>query len=116
MFGLQSSLPPLQSVVPAAQSPGRIDVQAAPDSGFPSSVKPSQLLSTPSHFSALGVPSMSLHSSAPMLHSLKPSCLHAPTPTLHGWPYTAHGGTLMAIVQKPVSGMSPGVVNVTATM
>src|SRR5206468_1967602 len=64
--------------VPAEQTPCSPVTQAPPPSGFPSSVCPSQSLSTPSQISGAGAPAW--HESTPVAQA--PAEAQAPTPQL----------------------------------
>src|SRR5262245_51242706 len=74
--------PPLHVVVPAAQVPRRPVLHAAPPPGLPSSVTPSQSLSTPSHSSVEG-DAFCTHTSEPFWQDSVPK-EHTPgRPVLH---------------------------------
>ena len=96
MVALHLSAPAVQAVVPAAQTPGRPLAQATPPPGFPLSTVPSQLLSMPSHTSAVGIPAVTLQTvTLGPPQTLVPEAWQAPTPTVQAAPKFAHCGTLM---------------------
>ena len=73
MFESQIRVPLWQTMVPAAQTPGRPVVQALPPPGFPSSTTPSQLLSIPSQASGIPERLIGDASSQSPAHSACPS-------------------------------------------
>src|SRR5262245_60167818 len=78
--------PPTQCLVPATHSPASVP-HFAPPPGSPSSIAPLQLLSLPSHSSAIGC---LLHAIAPATHCLT-APVHSPVWFAHIWPTSGSG-------------------------
>src|SRR3990167_7579142 len=78
-------VPPLQLVVPAAQTPSRPVEQAWPPPGLPSSVAPSQLLSKPSQVSDEAETSW-LQTTSPPLQLVVPVEQTPARPVAQAWP------------------------------
>src|SRR6516165_9196945 len=74
---LQTSAPPVQDVVPAAQTPCWPVLQVGPAPGLPLSTVPSQSLSMPSQTSGVG-PTLRLQTIAPAVQDVVPAA-HAPS-------------------------------------